>query len=274
MFDRVIVSSDESHFKDFWPIVATSWKKFFPNKKACLAFVSDRDENDPLVLNLKKWGEVYLFPIQKNIPTANQAKMYRYILAGQFDNDVCMIEDIDTIPLQTNFINRILSFRKKNELLRVGSEVYKGTKDEGKFPTSNLTAESYIFKKLLNPNNLNYEELFKSWIDINVFDKKESVNNFFGKNYEFSDESLMRVLINTYSPSGNNICEIERNVDIKKDWIDRSWWKIDEYKLKNNDYVICNFLRPFVENYKKIEPIVKFIFDNENISQNEILINV
>lgn len=273
MFDRVIVSSDESHFKDFWPIVTKSWNKFFPDKKVCLAFVTNRDENDPLVLNLKKWGEVYLFPIQENIPTANQAKMYRHILAGQFDNDVCMIEDIDTIPLQTNFINRILSYRKENHLLRVGSEVYKGTPDEGKFPTSNLTAESNVFKKLVNPKNLNYEELFKSWINVNVFDKKESVNNFFGKNSEFSDESLMRVLINTYSPNGDNICEIERNVDIKKDWVDRSWWKIEEYKLKNNDYVICNFLRPISLHYNQCEPIFKYIFNDDTISKENVLID-
>ena len=274
MFDRIIVSSDDSHFKNFWPIVTKAWEKFFPNKKVCLAFVTNREEEDPIILNLKKWGEVYLFPIQENIPTANQAKMYRHILASQFDNDVCMIEDIDTIPLQSNFIERILSHRKKNELLRVGSEVYKGTKDEGKFPTSNLTAESYIFKKIVNPKNLNYEELFKSWIDINVFDKKESVNNFFGQNSEFSDESLMRVLIRIFSPSGENIREIERNIDIKNNWIDRSWWKIDENKLKNNEYVICNFLRPFISNYEKIEPIVKYIFDDEKILKNEIIIDV
>ena len=28
MFDRVIVSCDDSHFKEFWPIVSKAWEKF------------------------------------------------------------------------------------------------------------------------------------------------------------------------------------------------------------------------------------------------------
>jgi len=278
MFDRIIVSSDDSHFKDFWPVVAKAWNKYFPDKKVCLAFVTDKDENHPTVQKLKKWGEVYLFPVQENIPTPNQAKMYRHILAGMFENDICMIEDIDTIPLQKDFVNRILSQRKKDEILRVGSEIYKGSKEEGKFPTSNLTAESYIFKKLINPKNLSFDELFKTWCNISHFDHKESVNNtpdptgVFGG---FSDESLMRVLINRYiTDFEGKVCEIERNVNIHAYWIDRSWWGIDINRLKSDTYVICNFLRPISQYYPYCEPIFKYIFNDDNIKKTDVLIDV
>jgi len=276
MFDRVIVSSDDSDFKNFWPIVVKAWNKYFPNVKVCLAFVTDRKKDDIVVQKLKKYGEVYLFPIQPNIPTPNQAKMYRHILAGQFGEDICMIEDIDTIPLQSNFIKKILFHRKKNELLRVGSEVYKGTKDEGKFPTSNLTAESYIFKKLINPDNLSVEDLFKTWCNIRYYDYKESVNNTpdpYGSIGGFSDESLMRVFINRYSPNKAGVCEIERGIDIHKDWIDRSWWSINISRLHTDDYVICNFLRPISLYYNQCEPIFKYIFNDDTISKENVLID-
>ena len=197
ILDRIIVSTDDSHFKDFWPTVAKSWNRLFPNKKICLAFVTKRKNNNKLIEKFRDFGEVYLFPIQPNIPTPNQAKMCRHILAGKFGNDICMIEDIDTIPLQKEFLERILNQRRKNTVLRVGSEVYRGTSDEGKFPTSNLTAESYLFKELINPNELGIDDLFKSWCNIKIIDHKESVNNIpddTGLN-GFSDESLMRVLI-------------------------------------------------------------------------------
>jgi hypothetical protein len=275
MFDRIIVSSDDSSFKEFWPIVAKSWNKYFPDKKVCLAFVTDRDENDDLVKKMKQYGEVYLFPVQPNIPTPNQAKMYRHILAGNFDKDVCMIEDIDTIPLQKDFVNNILSQRKEDHLLRVGAEIYKGSPDEGKFPTSNITAESYIFKKLVNPDNLDYESLFKTWCNIRHYDHKESVNNtpdpsgVFGG---FSDESLMRVFVNKFTSEGGRVCEVNRGVDIQKYWIDRSWWRIDHNMLKNDEYVICNFLRPFSQHYHLIEPIAKYIFNDENIKKEDVII--
>jgi hypothetical protein len=275
MFDRIIVSSDDSTFKEFWPIVAKAWNKYFPDKKVCLAFVTDRDENDELVKKMKQYGEVYLFPVQPNIPTPNQAKMYRHILAGNFDKDVCMIEDIDTIPLQKDFVDHILSQRKEDHLLRVGAEIYKGSPDEGKFPTSNITAESYIFKKLINPDNLDYESLFKTWCNIRNYDHKESVNNtpdpsgVFGG---FSDESLMRVFVNKFTSSGGKVCEVNRGVDIHKYWIDRSWWRIDHNMLKNDEYVCCNFLRPFSQHYHLIEPIAKYIFNDDNIKMEDVIL--
>ena len=57
MFDRIIVSCDDSHFKDFWVVVAKSWSKYFPDKKISLAFVTDREENDDLVKRMRNYGE-------------------------------------------------------------------------------------------------------------------------------------------------------------------------------------------------------------------------
>lgn len=275
MFDRIIVSCDDSHFKDFWFIVTKSWNKYFPDKKVCLAFVTDRKEDDELVLKMRKHGEVYLFPIQPNIPTPNQAKMYRHILAGNFGSDICMIEDIDTIPLQKKFVQDITSKREPNTLLNVGREVYNNTEDKGKFPISNITAESNIFKSLINPDNMHYHDLFISWCDIKHYDNKESVSNIpdpSGMIGGFSDESLMRVLIERFKSSGGKTTEIDRGVDIRKYWIDRSWWRIDVDMLKNDKYVCCNFLRPFSSNYEKMESIVKYILDDENIKKEDVIL--
>lgn len=259
MFDRIIVSCDDSHFKYFWIIVSKAWKKYYPDKKISLAFVTNRDENNELVLKMKEFGDVHLFPVIDKIPVANQAKMARHILAGEFGNEVCMIEDIDTIPLQTDFIDRILSQRPLNKLLLVGSEVYKGNgSDEGKIPISNITGESFLIKKIVNPKNLNLIDLYNSWTNIEVFDKKEAINNEI-----FSDESLWRVLLNSSDISKNDFLTIERNVNVRKYWIDRSWWNIDIHRLKKDDYVVCNFPRPFLDNLKIIEPIIKHIFGHE-----------
>ena len=275
MFDRVIVSCDDSHFKEFWPIVSKAWGKYFPDAKVSLAFVTDRNENDELVQKMRKYGDVHLFPVVEGIPTANLSKMARHILAGNFEEEICMLEDIDTIPLQTNFVIDRLSQREKGKILFIGKEVYNGQgTDEGKFPISNITGESFLFKKIVNPDNLTHVDLFKSWCNIRVFDHKESINNtpdLSGLN-GFSDESLWRVLLNRYKISENDFCFINRGVDIQKYWIDRSWWRIDHNMLKNDEYVICNFLRPFSQHYHLIEPIAKYIFNDENIKKEDVII--
>ena len=76
----------------------------------------------------------------------------------------------------------------------------------------------------------------------------------------FSDESTIRAL----SKNKNiKFTEINRNVDAKVDWIDRSWWSIDERKMNKLGYVTCNFLRPFSSNFSKIQPVVEFIFEKQ-----------
>ncbi len=274
MFDRIIVSCDDSHFKDFWVVVAKSWSKYFPDKKISLAFVTDREENDDLVKRMRNYGEVQLFPVIPEIPTANLAKMARHILAGRYGKEICMIEDIDTIPLQRDFIERITSRREIGKFLFVGREVYDNydIRDKGKFPISNITAESYLFKKIINPLDLNDEDLFNSWKDINFFDHKESINNIPDPSGigGFSDESLWRVLLNNSDLGDDNFCFIERDVDIKNDWIDRSWWNIDDNKLYSDGYVICNFKRPFIDNYEFAEPVVRYIF-GDSYSREKII---
>lgn len=267
-FDRIIVSSDDSPFIQYWPIVSNAWKKFFPEKKICLAFVTNRNEDDEYVKKLKNFGEVYLFKTISNIPSANQAKMARHVLASQFTDEICMIEDIDTIPLQRNFVEKITIQREKDKLLAVGSEVYANSEHSGKFPMSNITAEGYIFKEIVNPDNLSYEDLVNSWVDIKVYDHKEAINV---DAYTFSDESLYRVLINKWNPKKDRICFANRNVNIKNEWIDRSWWGINVRKLNEGKYVCCNFLRPFDENYSKIEPLVDFIYGEKMLKENVII---
>jgi hypothetical protein len=253
MIDRLIVSADdETYFIQYANIVYEAWKKFFPKIKISLALVTDKEETDSNINLLKKTYDVSLFKKIDGIPIANQAKMARHFLSTQFENEVVSIEDMDTIPLQRDFFEDKFNKREKDTILLVGSEVYDNTPHEGKCPISTITSESYNFKKVYNPDNLNYEEFIQSFIGYKKFDKKEDISKI-----DFSDESLLRALIDT---SNINKTVLERGINIGEDWIDRSWWMIDTAKLKNEQYVTCNFLRPFIANYGAILPVVNFIY--------------
>jgi len=257
MFDRIIVSTDENPmFLQFVPIVAKAWSKYFPEKKLSIAFISDRSEDDELVVRMRGYADVRIFNTIPGIPTANQAKISRHILAAEYKDEVCMIEDMDTIPLQREFFEDRTSTYKDGVIV-VGSEVYKGTPHEGKFPMSTMTANGSVFKDIVNPNGLSYEKLIESFIGSSRFDHKEAIEI---SPDIFSDESLMRVLLAIW---GGKISKVNRDANVRTDWIDRSWWNIDVNKLHSDGYITCNFLRPFKENFQSIKPVADYIFGTD-----------
>jgi hypothetical protein len=244
MFNRIITSTNENAtYLDFWKIQILSHKIFFPNKILTIAFLTNRDENDDLIIEMKSHGiDVRLYKPIQNIPEGNHAKLLRYICASEFGNEVCVITDMDTIPLQSDYLNSITSNRESNKILCVGSEVYHGTPHSGKFPAHHITSEGNLFKELFNPKNLPYEDLIIELSKINnVYDHTESVLGG-----EFSDESLIRVLFDKNNVNRQNHL---RNINITNQWIDRSWWGINKERLYSFNYIEANLLRPY-ETYK------------------------
>lgn len=255
MIDRLIISADEkTYFKEYLKIVVEAWKKFFPEVKVSLAFVTNEKSINPAFLEIDNL-EVTNFPIIPNLPISNQAKMARHYLACSYGEDVVSIEDIDTIPMQRQWFEDKFSKRTKETILFVGKDVYNGTIHEGKCPISTMTSESFLFEKMINPNKLDWEDFIKSLIGLRVYDNKEDITAV-----NFSDESTIRALAKN---KNIKFTDINRGVNVRTDWIDRSWWSIDEMKMKNLGYVTCNFLRPFSSNFSKIQPVVDFIFDHQ-----------
>lgn len=252
MLDRIIISTNEDEtYLDFWKIQKLANEIFFPNVKLTIAFLTHREENDSLVSLIKSKGiDVKLYKPLDGTPTANQAKILRYYCASEFNDEICLISDMDTIPLQAEYINKIISKRQKNILLGIGKEVLDGTPHSGKFPAHHICGEGKLFKEMYNPENLSFDECVKKYIGLKVFDHKEDINN---PPHIFSDESLNRAVIYL---NKINIQHIKREIDIHKQWIDRSWWFVDEQKLKNNFYIEANLLRPLKQNFQEIKKII------------------
>jgi len=253
--DRLIISTDDNDtYLNFFPIVVTAWKKLF-DVPVSLAYVTDKPEDDPTVAKMRDYGEVHLFPVVEGVPAGNQAKMARFFLASMYPDDVCMVNDIDTAPLSAEYFERVLSQHVPGSILAVGAEVYHGSPHEGKFPIGEITATGKVFKEVVNPNDFDFKTYIESFRNIRVFDHKETILS-----PEFSDESLLRALLaGTEVP----VVHARRDVNIHSDWIDRSWWNIDEDKLQSGGYVLVNFLRPLMPNLKHIQTIIKYIYNGK-----------
>jgi len=257
--DKIILSCNEDKtYSSFWIPVAQAYKKMFPECEIMLAFLTNRDESDPLVEEYRKYGTVKLFKPYSFFPEFGQAKMIRFLLASEQGDDVCYIDDIDLYPLKKSFITDKTSQRPKDHLLCVGGEVYN---NNGCYPISQMTAEGYVWKSLINPKDLDFHNLLESYYKTPVkFDQRENIGciNDFAADLYFSDERLIRRLRDEV---GVNVFEAKRGyVNFMDATIDRYDWQVNKVKLDNHGYENAHGTRPYNdEDYKYL---VEYINNN------------
>lgn len=254
MFDRIVTSTDDNQtYLDFWKIQILAHKKFFPSKKFTIAFVTERNYDDEIILDMKSNDiDVVIFRPIEEVPNGNLAKVARFLCASLYENEVCVITDMDTIPLQSDYLTNLSSLRIPENLLCVGAEVYFNTADHGKFPAHHTIGEGRIFKEMYNPHELSYVNLVDSLCKMKKIHRDtENIKNMF-----FSDESLNAALLENCKINKQHV---PRKINTSIEWIDRSYWSIDEERLKNFKYVECNLLRPYYNHIENFEPILNFL---------------
>ena len=248
--NQIILSCNEDKtYSSFWIPVAQAYKKMFPDVTIHLAFLTNRDETDPLVEEYRKYGKVTLFKPYSFFPEFGQAKMARFVLASEQGDDVCYIDDIDLYPLKKSFIVDKTSQRPKDHLLCVGGEVYN---NNGCYPISQMTAEGYVWKSFINPNGLDFHNLLEYYYKTPIkFDQRENIGviNDFAADLYFSDERLIRRLKDNV---GVNVFEMQRGyVNFMDATIDRADWKVNKAKLDGHGYENAHGTRPYnEEDYK------------------------
>lgn len=256
-FQRVILSSDANpKFIEFWPLVSHAWQTLF-GVEVWLALVVSR--HTPLISSER----VVCYDPVDGIPVSNQAKMARYHLAASWgDDSVVMTNDMDLLPLQTQYITALLEQRKPGELFTLGAELYTGV-EAGKFTAGYLTAESSVWRRLMNPFNRSWETFVRQFVGHKAIDHKEDIaRTVHHEDPEtFSDESLLRALLKfnpvpvCYAPRGYSPYTARA--------LCRSDWQFDPQKLANGTYVEAHLPRPLSLNIERIRPLVDHIKRHE-----------
>ncbi len=261
-WDIVVVSANEDPlYAPFWPLIAWANRAMF-GCEVHLAFLTNRSEQDPYVQELRHHGPVTLYRTVDGVPDCNLAKMARYIHCSKQGEKVCYIEDIDLLPLSRDWpISRVV-LRPPGSLLLCGAEVYGAfspiQKDYSPAPASLTTAEGTVWKKFLNPLDLPYEELVKSWANRKNHKPFEDIASTVDhqKDTCFSCERFTRTLrLENPVPTKH----VERNYDVFKDTLPRSGWHFSQARLDAGEYIESHMPRPLHEHLDKIEPLVKFV---------------
>lgn len=255
-FDRIILSSDHNpKFIEFWPLVAKGWRTFFGDVDIWLALVAKEGQFD--LKELRKHGNVERYEPVVDCPTANQAKVARYHLAATWgDDSVVMTNDLDLLPLQHQYLDQFV--RAPGQLFTLGAELYTGP-EAGKFTAGYLTAESSVWRTLVNPFNSPWISFVRSFVGMKMIDHKEDISRdvYHESPDTFSDESLLRALLKlnpvpvVYAPRGYNPYTVRA--------LCRADWRFDPKKLANGTYVEAHLPRPLSANVERIQPLVDYL---------------
>lgn len=248
------VNTDPQYYCQL-PLIQKAYRTFFPEFSLIICVISDYDS--VLFSKLRIYcDELHFYSPIDGVLSSNLSKVVRYFHASNCLSDICVMNDIDIIPLIRKYFIVRFNRRKKGSLLTIGSEYY----NNGKFPTPFCTAEGYIFKKFINPLNFSWVN-WVHWIkECGVIDKKENITNPF-KN--FSDESLIRVLL---KDSDCNIMSIKKYPKklIYKYAVSRHH-PLDIQRLFTNGYIEGHHLIPLQKYKDKIMNITKFLKLNFNL---------
>lgn len=261
-WDIIVVSANEDPlYVEFWPLIAWANRVVF-GCDVHLAFLTEQEPDSPFVQELRRHGPVKLYRPVPGVPDCNLAKMVRYIHCSRQGSRVCYIEDIDLLPLKRDWAVEKVAQRPANHLLLCGAEVYGATEPEQKkasaAPASLMTAEGDVWKALLNPQDLPYEELVKSWASRDHSDPHTDITSlvYHERDDCFSCERFLRELRRE-----NPVLEfhVERGYDVFKDTLPRTGWHFDADRLWRGEYIESHMPRPLHEHREKIEPMVHYI---------------
>ena len=261
-------TNDLELYYSFLPSVYKMWKTYIPDCIFVLGYIGKKEKNSDFV----KWLEsnsdiIYIFKQEIDIDSGIQSKITRMWLASLFDNNITTIVDIDQYLLDFNWFKNMIKPVYDYKFVTIGHNIYDKTSCEGKFPMSFTTTISNILKNVINKYNLNYNDWLKSLKNLdNIIDGGE---NIYGSFKNFSDESLLRYLLNKEKDYINSKLikqirddcafmlaskRIDRTAPIGGEWKDNNYL----IKLNNGYYRDCQPIRPY--NEEKLKNILDYIF--------------
>lgn len=230
--DRVILSTDTNKmYFDFWPIVAPVWQKLV-HVKPTLALIAKADVQIDQSL-----GDIIRFEPLPDVPDWFYAQVVRLLLPAYYGNDVCLIADIDMLPLNGQyFIDNIVDFTNDKFV------VYRDQANpDDKYPMCYVAAKGSIFKEMFQINDLaDIPNIVRAW---------------YGHGYGWiTDETMLLKYSNDWHQITNNVVKLGHDTLPR---IDREAWKYNMSLLRLGYYIDAHMLRPYDQHKTKIDQLIK-----------------
>jgi len=240
--DRVIISTDTNPmYMDFWPAVAKAWEKIV-GIKPTLAFIAPKDF--PIDESL---GDVIRFDPIEGVSTALQAQFIRLLLPLYFKDEVCLISDIDMIPLNKSYFLDTVRDIPDDNFVVYRSDVLL---QYNQYPMCYIAAKGSVFCEVFGVETPE---------DIEDFIKQEAER----LNHAWStDQQSLYFHVNKWEGCQSRCEKLGLGVERR---VDRVNWKYDVALLKKGYYIDSHMLRPYSRYKNEVDKLLRDlgIFEHE-----------
>lgn len=233
--DRVILASDKNRmYLDFWPIVAKAWQQLI-GIRPTLALI---DTEEGLEVDETVGDVIRLKPI-KGVPSAQHAQIIRAFLPILFPDEVCMIADIDVLPMSKKyFFDSIKRVPNDNCFVIFRNKCYMGDR----YPMWFLAGKGSVYKEILGVEWQGVEETIKQWM-----------SQGFGWD---TDEMVFTQYIKRWEHTGR--C-IKLNYGVGEIRIDRSRWRYNDRLVKKGHYHYSHMIRPYSQYKEELDKLFNLL---------------
>ena len=162
--DRVILSTnDDPRYIQFWPMVAKAWKEIV-GVQPTLALIGDES-----VQVDESLGDVIRFEPIEGLPDGQYAQAVRLLLPALFEDETCIVSDIDMVPLTKKYFTESIqdvpeeNFAVYRDGIRMPARGYDG-EDGYRYVMCYTAAKGSVFKEVFNVNNVeDIPAMIKHW---------------------------------------------------------------------------------------------------------------
>lgn len=236
---KVIIATNNNHlYSDFWPICAKAWSNI--GIHPVLASIGKDDLE-------KGYGTIINFSEINDIPSGFIAQVIRLIIPCLFPEDVCLIGDIDMIPLNKQYFTKQIENIDNDNILIFSSDAY----DENiqRYPMCYIAAKGKYFQQIIGLKDTQEKsiiEFIKYLHSLNLGWDTDEI--FFGKQLHKSEFFKDVIFLKR-----------EKDYPYKVTRLDRINWEIDAIKFLRNKYIDSHLLRPLNEYQTNLYPILAFV---------------
>lgn len=234
---RVIVSSDKNPmYLDFWPFVAKAWKQIVGLQPTLILI----DTEEGLEVDETVGDVIRIKPIE-GVPSWQHAQIIRAFAPMLFPNEVCMISDMDVLPMNKDyFFTKIKRLQHDNFFVVYRDKAYA---NNSRYPMWFLAAKGSIYQEIVGVDWQGVEEAIKQWV---------------AEGYGWdTDELVFTKYINKWHETSRRCMKLGYGGMEQR--IDRSSWHYNENLLKKGYYHYSHMIRPYSQYKDELDKLFHLI---------------
>lgn len=231
--NRVILATDANpDYIEFWPVVAKAWKEIIGIQPTLALIANDDVQVD------ESLGDVIRFQPIEGIPTSFQAQVIRLFLPALYPDDMCILSDIDMIPLNKSYYHDSVAHCSEDSFVIYRDKAYR--EDDLAYPMCYLAARGATFG-----------EIFDIQTSEDIANQIKAFHAY-GLGW-CTDELLLHKYLHNWSDFEKRCIKLGHYVQNRLDRVD---WKIRRDLLLSGYYIDAHCPRPYSAHKDSIDKLL------------------